>query len=311
MASRRFRFGVQISHAGSRAEWVEKAKKAEALGFDVLVMPDHLGGHYAVGPALAIAAEVTSTLRIGTLVLQNDLRHPALVALEAATLDMLTDGRFELGIGAGGSYMPDYEWTGISFDPPGIRVGRLAESLQIIKGLFGEGAVTFAGHYYSITELEGLPKPIQRPRPPVLVGGGGPRLLSLAASEADIVSIFPTMLPTGGQFRNEETRTAAVASKVQHIRKAAGNRFAGLELNILIQIVVPATSRQAGIDVLSAEWGNPAEDAVDSPYVYVGTAEEMADDLLSYREQLGTSYFIVFERHMDAFAPVVAALAGR
>jgi probable F420-dependent oxidoreductase len=277
MDKRRFRFGVQISQAASRAEWVEKAKKAEALGFDVLVMPDHLGGDFAVGPALAVVAEATAALRLGTLVLQNDLRHPALVALEAATLDVLTDGRFELGLGAGGAFMPDYERTGIPFEPPRIRVGRLEESLRVVKGLFGESAVTFAGRHYSITDLEGFPKPVQRPRPPLLGGGGGPRLLSIAAREADIVSIFPTMLPTGGQFRDEETRTAAVAAKVDLIRDAAGDRFSDLELNILVQVVVAADSRQAGIDQLSARWGVSAEDAVDSPYIFVGTPDEMAD----------------------------------
>ncbi len=312
MSERRpFRFGVQFAGAKSSTEWKERARKAEALGYDILVMPDHLGGQFAISPALAVVAEATTTLRIGTFVLQNDLRHPALVAMEAATLDVLSDGRFELGLGAGGSLMADYEWTGIPFDPPGIRVGRLDESLRIIKGLLTEGPVTIAGRHYTITGLEGRPKPVQRPRPPVLVGGGGPRLLSLAAREADIVSILPTMLPAGGRFREEEITTAAVADKVELLRRAAGERFPRLELNVLVQKVIVTDDRQAGVGRLSAEWGMPVDDLLDGPYVYVGTTEQIADELRSHREQLGISYFVVFDEYLDAFAPVVAKLADR
>lgn len=308
---RLFRFGVQFAEARTGAEWREQARKAEALGYDILVMPDHLGGQFAVGPALAAAAEATTTLRIGTLVLQNAFRHPAFVAMEAATLDVLSDGRFELGLGAGGSFMGDYDWTGIPFDPPGARLDRLEESLRIVKGLFAEGPLTLSGEHYAITGLEGLPKPVQRPRPPILLGGGGRRLLSLAAREADIVSILPTMLAAGGQFKNEEMKTSAVAGKVDTIRQAAGDRFPQLELNILVQKIVVTDDRQAGIDQVSAEWDVPGDDVLDSPHVYVGTAEQIADDLRWYRERLGVSYFVVFDEYADAFAPVVAELAGR
>src|SRR5262245_61605485 len=197
---RPFRFGVQISTPRKRAEWAEQARRAEALGYDVFLMPDHFREQFAIGPALAVVAEATS-LRIGTFVLQNDLRHPALVAQETATLDVLSDGRFELGLGAGGSWLPDYEQTGIPFDPPATRVARLEEGLSVIESLFGAGPTSFAGRHYTFTEFDALPKPIQQPHPPILIGGGGRRMLSLAAREANIVSILPTMLPVGGQFR--------------------------------------------------------------------------------------------------------------
>ncbi len=308
---RPFRFGVQISQAESRTQWQEKARRAEALGYDILLIPDHLGGQLAIGPALAAAAAATTTLRIGTLVLQNDLRHPALVAKDAATLDLLSDGRFELGIGTGGSFPPDFEWTGIPFDPPGTRVGRLAESLQVIKAMFGADPVTFAGTYYTITGYEALPKPVQQPHPPILVGGGGPRMLSLAAREADIVGILPTMLAVGGQFRMDQCTAEAVAGQVEFIRQVAGSRFRELELNVLIQrLIVTDDPRQAS-EELSREWTPlTPEQVLDSPYLLIGTHDEIAERLRERREQLGISYAVVFERDLDAFAPVVTQLAG-
>ncbi|HEV2106822.1 MAG TPA: TIGR03621 family F420-dependent LLM class oxidoreductase [Thermomicrobiales bacterium] len=314
---RPFRFGIQFAGtrtrgAGARTEWTEQARKAEALGYDILVMPDHLGGQFAIGSALAVVAEATTALRIGTLVLQNDLRHPALVAMEAATLDVLSDGRFEIGLGAGGSFMPDYEWTGIPFDPPGTRVGRLEESLLVIKGLFAEGPVTFTGQHYTITDLEGQPKPIQEPHPPILIGGGGPRMLSLAAREADIVSILAPMLPGGGQFRMEGSTAAAVSEQVELIRRAAGTRFPAMELNILLQrLVVTEDVRQARED-LSREWVPlTPEEVGETPYLLIGTVDEIVATLQARRDHWGISYVVVFGEHLDAFAPVVAELAGR
>ena len=156
--ARRFRFGLQVSNAPSAQEWREKARKAEALGYDVLLMADHFGGQFAIEPALAVAAEVTTTLRFGQLVLQDDLRHPAMLAKSVATLDLLSDGRFELGLGAGGSYPPDFDWTGIPFDPGPVRVSRLAETITVLRGLFAVGPFTFNGQFFTITEYDALPK---------------------------------------------------------------------------------------------------------------------------------------------------------
>ena len=309
---RPFRFGVQIAHAASRAEWIAKARRAETLGYDILVMPDHLTGQLALGPALAMVAEATTTLRIGTFVLQNDLRHPALVAMEAATLDVLSDGRFELGLGAGGSLLGDYEQTGIPFDPPGTRVGRLEESLQIIKGLAAEEPLTFAGRHFTINELGGLPKPIQRSYPPILVGGGGPRVLSLAAREADIVSILAPMLPSGGQFQMAATTAAAVTEQVELIRRAAGTRLPAVELNVLIQqVLVTGDPRQASED-LSRQWVPLSpEEVCETPYLLVGTLDEIGATLRARRDRWGISYVVVFERDMETFSPVLAQLAGQ
>jgi probable F420-dependent oxidoreductase len=309
--TRAFRFGVQTSAATSSANWTDKARRAEALGYAVLLMPDHLGEQFAVGPALAAAAGATTKLRIGTLVLQNDLRHPAFVAKEAATLDLLSDGRFELGIGAGGSWLPDYEATGIPFDPPGSRVARLAESLPIVKALLGGGPVSFSGRHHTLHEYEGFPKPVQRPHPPILVGAGGPRMLALAAREADIVGLLPSMLPIGGRFRLEEATAAAVAGQVRQVRDAAGDRFAGLELNILLQrLIVTDDPRQAG-EELSRQWVPLTTDEImETPSLLIGSIDGIVEAVRERRERFGASYFVVFERDMEAFAPVVARLAG-
>jgi probable F420-dependent oxidoreductase len=273
-------------------------------------MPDHFRDQFAIGPALAIVAEAT-TLRIGTFVLQNDLRHSALLAQEAATLDVLSDGRLELGLGAGGSWLPDYEQTGIPFDPPATRVARLEESLRIIKGLFAEGPLTFAGQHYTITEFDALPKPIQHPHPPLLIGGGGPRMLSLAAREANIVSILPTMLPAGGQFREDQFSDTAFAKQVAFLRQAAGPRFPNLELNVLLQRVVVTHDTQQASEELSREWTPMTPDEVrQTPYLLIGSIDDIVETLLMRRQQLGISYLVVFERDMDAFSPVVARLSG-
>ena len=308
---RPFRFGVVSMETASRSAWTEFARRAEGLGYDILLVADHFAGQPAIGPALAVAATVTTTLRIGTLVWQNDLRHPALVAQEAATLDLLSDGRFECGIGVGGSFPPDYAWTGIPFDPPGTRVSRLEESLTVIRGLFGEEPVTFTGRYYTITDYHGLPKPVQRPHPPIFIGGGGPRMLALAAREANIIGLVPTMLPIGGQFRTEQSTSAAVAAQIDLVRRAAGDRFPGLELNILLQqLIVTDDARQAS-QALSQDWPPlTPEQILDTPSMLIGTIDAMVDTVRERRERLGISYVVVFERDMEAFAPVVARLGG-
>jgi probable F420-dependent oxidoreductase len=308
---RPFRFGVQCSRDASREEWKERARRAEALGYDILLMPDHLGEQFAIGPALALAADSTTNLRIGTLVLQNDLRHPAFVAKEAATLDLLSDGRFELGLGAGGSWMPDYEATGIPFDRPGARVGRLMESLRIITGLWSDSPVTYPGDHYTITALEGFPKPMQRPRPPILVGGGGPRALAFAAQEADIVAVLPRLLPVGGHFQMEQCAAEAFGAQIDLVRQAAGPRIAELELNVLLQRLVVTDDAGPASEELSREWEplTPAQ-VLESPYLLIGSIDGIVESLQARRERFGVSYVVVFDHAAEAFAPVVARLRG-
>lgn len=304
---RPFRFGVQVGSTGSAEEWREAARRAEALGYDILLAPDHIGGRFAYAPALMAAAAVTTTLRIGPLVLDNDFRHPALTASEAATLDVLSEGRYELGIGAGWM-LEDYERTGIPFDPPGVRVSRFQESVRIIKGLFGDEPVTFSGEHYTVTDLEGFPKPAQQPHPPLLLGAGGKRMLSFAAREADIVSLIPLALPQGGLSLAVDAQS--VADQVDHLRAAAGERFNEIELNILNQVLEVTDTPRPSVEALSERWGLSPEDIEESPHVMIGSVESIIESLLERRERFGISYVVIRLVAMEEFAPVVARLRG-
>ena len=307
---RPFRFGVQIARVRGASDWREQARRAEALGYDVFLMPDHFGAQFAIGPALAVVAEATSTIRIGTLVWQNDLRHPALVAKEAATLDVLSEGRFELGIGAGGSFLPEYEWTGIPFDPPGRRVGRLEESVRLIKEAFSSEPVRFSGEYFQFDGYQGYPKPFQQPTPPFLIAGGGKRMLKLAAREADIVGLLPRMKPAGGSFYDDDS-VEAFAGKAAFVLAEAGDRAAAIEFNILVQQVKVTDDRAGAMEHLRKEHEIEDPSWFESPMVYIGSVDEIVEKLRAMREQVGASYFVVFEPVMEEFAPVVARLSGQ
>ena len=309
-----FRFGVSIWHARSRAEFVEKASKIEALGYDTLTLPDHLTDHIAPMPALISAAEATNHLRVGTNVLNNDLRHPVLVAREAAAVDLLTDGRFQLGLGAG-SIQSEYEQAGVTFDTGATRVERLAETVTIIKGLLKGEQVTFAGRHYRVTSHTIAPLPVQKPHPPILIGGNGERLLALAAREADIVGLLGLTFRRGGAVPADLSgwRVSGVDDRVRRIREIAGEaRYARLELNALVQQVVVTDNRRRAAEELASRWTQlGADEFLQCPYVLIGTIDQMVADLWARRQRWGISYYVVHEPYLDAFAPVVARLAGK
>jgi probable F420-dependent oxidoreductase len=307
-SSRPFRFAVQGQRASSAVEWKEKVRKAEALGYDTFLMADHFGPQLSIAPALAVAAEATTTLRIGQLVLQNDLYHPAPLAKETATLDLLSGGRMELGIGAGGSYPPDFDWTGIPFNPPGQRIERLRESIAVLRGLFANGPFSFEGRHFTIKDYDGQPKPIQKPHPPILIGAGGKRMLELAAKEADIIGPLPAMGPSGGDFSLAEMTIAGLTEKVEYVRQVAGDRFERIELNSLTQVLNVTDDRQGAIEKLSAEWEQDPADWRESPYLLIGSVEQIAEDIREYRERLGFTYFVLRDYMMDDFAPILARL---
>jgi len=310
MVTRRlFRFGVQAAGVASRDEWVARAYRVEALGYDILLLPDHFGMQYAPFPALAVAAEATIDLRVGTFVNAVDFHHPAMLAKEAATLDILSQGRFELGLGAG--WLKDeYDAAGLAFDAPGTRIDRLAEALTIVKGLFGPDPVNFAGAHYRVTNLTGSPRPAQDPRLPILVGGGGRRLLTLGAREADIVSINPRARREGGLDRADIAREA-VAEKAGWVREAAGLRWDDLELNIPIVGVAVTDTPRAALAPFVERNGLPEETLLASPHLLIGSVDGIVASLQEARERWGISYLTVPERHMQELAPVVARLRGR
>ncbi len=308
-AHRPFRFGVIAYEAQSKEEWVVKARRIEQLGYATLLVPDHLEKQLAPVPAILSAAEATSSLRVGSYVFANDFRHPVMLAKEAATLDVLTSGRFELGIGAG--YLrAEYEQAGLSYDPANIRVAHLEEAIQVVKGLFAGEPLTFSGHYYTITNLEGFPKPVQRPHPPLLIGGAGKRLLTLAAREASIVSIGAKAQSDGSGLDATDTTPAATRQKVEWIRQAAGERFNQLELNMIMFAVVVTEDRHQIARQLAERFKTPGDQVLTLPHCLIGTVDQISEDLQTRREQYSISYIAVFEEDSEAFAPVVARLTG-
>jgi probable F420-dependent oxidoreductase len=310
-AQRPFRFGVQASNATNRKDWVDLAKRVEGNGYDVFTMPDHFGDQLAPVPALMTAADATTTLRIGALVWDNDYKHPIVLAKELATMDVLSEGRVEIGIGAGWM-ISDYEEAGIPYDSPKVRIDRFEEGVAIIKGAMGAGPFSHHGEHYTITNHNGLPKPVQGPCPPILIGGGGKRVLGLAAREADIIGINGTM--TAGVVGPDaiSTMTAeAVDEKIAIVHAAAGARMDQIEMNVRVFLVNVTDDRIGVMDALSTGLGVPRSFMEESPFALIGTPEQMIDDILARREKWGFSYLIVGADDVEPFAPVVAALAGK
>lgn len=304
-----FRFGLIGIRAASRQEWREKAIKAEALGYSTLLMWDHFDDSLAPLPALLAAADATTTLRIGTFVLANDFRHPALVAKEAATLDLLSDGRFELGIGAGWK-RSEYGQVGLPFDDAPQRVQRLQEAVQIIKRLWQPQAASFHGSHYNISDLVGYPQPLQRPHPPLLIGGARKQMMTFAAQEADIVA-FATRMHTDGTPDFRASTGEQMAERVAWVLAAAGERFAQLELQVNVGGVVLTEQRRPTAEQLAPTVGLTAEQLLDNVQALIGTSDEIAEDLLLRRDRYGLSYISVDERFMEVFAPIVKRLVGR
>jgi probable F420-dependent oxidoreductase len=309
---RRFRFGVGVSKGRSRKEFTELARKIESLGYSTLFVPDHFVDHdLAPMVALTHAAAVTDDLRVGSFVLGNDYKHPVVCAREMATLDLLSDGRLELGIGAGWM-TADYEKAGIPLDRAGVRIARLAEAITVIKGLFGPGPFSFEGEHYRITELDGMPKPVQDPVP-FFVGGGAPKILGLAAREAQIVGINANLRSGDGTSPDaaQSLTPAETDKKVQWVREAAGARFDDLELQNLVGFVYVSDDASGILDGIANAFGITREEARLAPPCLVGTEDEIVASLEERRERWGFSYHVVEDNAIDAFAPIVARLAGK
>ena len=309
-APRPFRFGVQASKAATARDWVELARRVEGHGYSTLSMPDHFDDQLAPMPALATAAAVTDTLRVGALVFDNDYKHPLVLAKELATLDVLSEGRVEIGIGAGWM-RTDYEQAGLPYDPPRVRVDRFVEGLAVIKGVLSGEPFTFEGAHYRIDGHEGRPLPVQRPWPPILIGAGGPRMLRIAGQEADIVGINPTITSgTVDAAAMADMVPARVDAKVAAVRDGAGDRIGDIELNVRAFIVNVTDDRRGVAESTAGFMGITAEELLEMPFSCVGTPAQIADDLRARRERWGFSYIIVGAGDVDAFAPVVAELAG-
>jgi probable F420-dependent oxidoreductase len=309
------RFGVVSESVREGRAWLDFARQVEDSGIDVLLIRDHFsagafGQQLAPFTALAAAAAVTSRLCVGTMVLSNDFRHPAIVAHEAASLHLVSGGRFELGLGAGW-YQPEYDAAGIGFDPAGQRIGRLEESLSIIRGMLSGTPVHHSGTWYQVDGLNLDVLPQRRSSPRLLIGAGGPRMLRLAARQADVVGLLPAPIRNAEDGDNPADRLpAAFDAKLAVLREAAGDRFPSLELNAFATFIVTDKRRASTEDlILRRGWtGIDAETAWEMPTIFIGSPAQIRDDLRARRDRFGLSYLVVSEDMLPVLTRIVSAL---
>ena len=301
---------MQASGATDARGWADQARKAEDLGYDVFTMPDHFTDQLAPVPALMAAADATTRLRIGALVFDNDYKHPVVLAKELATIDLLSSGRVEIGIGAGWM-LSDYEAAGLTYDRPGVRIDRFEEGVAIIKGVMADGPFSFSGEHYTITNYDGKPLPVQRPHPPILIGGGGKRVLRIAVREADIVGVNGSLhAGVVGPDALGTMTLEAVTERVGWVREFAGARIDEIELNIRAFFVSVTEDRASVVDGIASMISVERSMVENSPFALIGSVNSITEDLVRRREQLGFSYVIVGPDDIEPFAPVVAALTG-
>lgn len=302
---RPFRFGVNTTGVESRAAWQDRARRLEGEGWSTLLVPDHLGAMSTFAP-LVSAADVTTKLRVGSLVVNNDLFHPLRLAQEAATVDLLTDGRLELGLGSGWN-QPEYQLLEVPYDRPAQRAGRLGEAVAAMKSAWA-GETRLPGADGSEGNRAVL-VPTQRPYPPLLIGGHGDTVLTLAASEADIVG-FTGLTWTGTALAPTGASIDALAERVAFVRERAEGRFDDLELNILTQVASIGGDTDTVVSETASMLGAKPELVRSTPLTLIGSVSEVVDKLVATRERLGISYVVVFDTAIDEMAPVVAQLAG-
>ncbi len=306
--SHTFRFGAKGTMAHSGREWAELARRAEDLGYATFQVADHLGDQLAAIPAIMAAACATESIQVGPLVAAVDLRNPVMLAKEAATVDLLSDGRFMMGIGAGWSD-EDYAIGGIPQASAAIRLDRMAEAVQIMRGFWGEAPFSFQGEHYSVAEVDSVPKPVSKI--PILIGGGGKKALTLAAQHADIVSINPKVV--GRKFDSRSLGTAVaelVDERLQWIKDAAGTRFEDLELQMHVFAAKITDDAESVAADIANRLGIPPEVVLAGPYFQVGSVDRITENILAMRERWGISYVAFQQNATEEMAPVIAKLAG-
>ena len=306
-----FRFALQTSNAPDAQTWRDRARKIEDLGYSTLYIPDHFGDQWGPLVALTVAAEATTTLNVGSLVFDNDYRHPVVLAKEIATLDLVSSGRVEFGIGAGWM-TSDYDESGMPYDRPGVRISRMEEGLAIMKALWADGKASLQGEHYKVEGAQGEPRPYSKPHPKIVIGGGGKRVLSIAAREADIIGVNPNL--AAGRVGPEVAASATAEryrERIAWIRDAAGARFDSLELQCLTFLVQIVPNPQEVAERMAPMFGVTADEALQMPLALLGTVDSICDELQRRREEYGFSYWVVHDAEVEAFAPVVERLAGK
>ncbi len=307
---RRFRFGLDLQQPFEGRSWLDTVREAEGLGYSTLFVPDHFDEGLGPLTALGTAAAVTSTINVGTLVLDCDFRHPALLARELASLDVVSGGRLEVGLGAGWKRL-DYERSGIPMDPPKVRVDRMIEHTQVLRGLFGRGPFSFAGEHYTITDLDGTPKPHRPGGPPFLIGGGAPRVLRFAGAAADIVGVNASI--HSGEIdaaAAQDTHPQRIDEKVSWVREGAGDRFDDLELNAWLAVAEVTDTANEVAEALATVFETDPASVLASPLSLIGSLSEIGERLVERRERWGYSYIVIPGDKAREFGPVIAQLAG-
>jgi probable F420-dependent oxidoreductase len=308
MTQKPFRFGAKSVRAGSAKEWTDLVRKAEDIGYVSFQMDDHFGNQLAPVPALMAAAAATTRIEVGTHVAGVDFRNPVVFAKECATIDLLSGGRFTLGIGAGWN-VKDYAIAGIEQDDASTRIERLGEAVAIMKGLWGEGPFSFSGKHYTVAEVDGTPKPASKI--PIMIGGGGPKILGLAAREADVVGVNPKIVGRSINPRSMATTAAdTMDEKVAWVREAAGDRFDDLELQLQVFKTTVTDDPMAEAEKLAPAFGLPPEVLLAAPFYMLGSVEQITEDIQAIRERWGISYILFQSDGIEAMAPVVAKLTG-
>jgi probable F420-dependent oxidoreductase len=310
MGHRPIRFGTGGGRLADRDRLVAAARRAEDIGYSTFSMADHFGLPFAPLIALQAVADATTTLRITQTVLAQDFRQPAVLAKELATLDVFSGGRVEVGLGAGWM-RSEYEQAGIRFDSAGIRIARLEEFITVLKGLFGDEPFGFSGAHYRISDLDGTPKPVQRPHPPILVGGGGRKLLAVAARQADVIQVMPRIQGPGQPINAGEFTAATYKDKIDHIKAVAGKRFPDIELGTQLLLATVTDDPDGAVAEFAAGHGIRGDDLRDSPLVAVGSLNQVCDKLLAVRDEYGIGYFACpVGARPSSLAPIIDKVAA-
>jgi probable F420-dependent oxidoreductase len=308
---RRFRFATELHQPLDGRSWTDSFREVEDLGYSTMFMPDHFDE--GVGPlaGLAAAAAVTTTLHVGPLVLDCDFRHPVPLARELATIDLMSEGRLEVGLGAGWKAL-DYRHSGITMDPPGVRVSRMIEHTTVLKALFAGGPVNFEGTHYTVTDLEGTPRPHRPGGPPILIGGGAPRLLRFAGATAEIVGV-------NASIHSGEVDVAAahdgmaerIDEKVGWVKQGAGDRFDSLEINAWLAVVEVTDDADGFAEAIAPAFDADARSVLESPLALIGSLGQISERLEQRRDRWGYSYHVIPGEKARELAPVVAQMTGR
>jgi probable F420-dependent oxidoreductase len=315
--SRKIRFGVAVSFPDTVQQWRDLARKVEDLGYDVMLVADHLSRQWSPLLALLAAAEATTRLRVGTQVIANDFRRPIVLAKEIATLDLMTEGRFEPGIGVGHPASSaigrsDYTQLGIEMDEPGPRVSRLAESLRVIKSyLDSPEPFEYEGKFYAAKETVNFPRSAQTPHPPIMVAGAGPRILKLAGREADIINIAPRPPIKGMSARGTVGFGLDITGSRDIIREAAGARYDDIELCVFADRAVVTKDPKAAREKLASDLGITEQQMDEMPHTLIGEPDAICEAILKFRDTHDVSYRIVPGALMEDFAPVIAKVGGK